>query len=819
MGSKVSTTSTDIGTDWNEVEDDILGRAAGRTDSDDSFLDYKREETELPCRSFTHSGWSEVPDIAGTEGKVQIEFEFPSDKSEFKNYRQKSVFLCCLDSNGRGVFVEPGNTSIDDITEALLNASRSIKAVKALGGFGDNNGRGLLQIHYDLPPQKTKETGLYEVQAILDQGERLEKGIAQLTENQAILDKETKAHKKKWQEDDFFTNQYDYEFFTGQSMFKRKKGNIQASDCDGKKIQYQYKKLAHALGSKQQSLVDDLSSESINKLKKSWSQLLEILLPSFSSSFIDLSRKSSYFNMGFYDNEDIVCTSLKILEKFAKMQVLDIKEVQQVFSNIGIESMLENDVITDESSEAIFCLTIDATTETELDSEDEKLTLCQTIEKGIYDAMKTPTKLEWVKNRLKKDGTFPENVNIDFQNIDISVLDIFPGSHKIIVRFKNLIYPEDPLEAHYTMKLFEAILENLPSVETSCLYKHQYRPEDGTLQIKIHVDKKYIPTWNMKKKLKASIECLIEEVRHAIDKDGLEDKLLTMGVAPTSIEVLIENIFEPDMIEIDIEPPQSCHVETMRLKNIPLWPRDKTRLLELTPQNQFDISNGFTIAFSKRISWEDIATELDVLKNNDIYLNLQGKISRLGKMSPYPTVINEYKEQQGTVGGLLTCLDKIRKSEEVIPDLRSKIDDLISSIHVIKESHFREWSKTYDNKQKAGILVDSYNGLKKALSSCSSHGWVLSQDFCEWSETARSVVEEGDQIWMWREGNLVKPSYAHVAIYIGDNYVVHVQQEGLSGIVIRDQVEAVIAGSKFFIFRPSQDTLEGICGTPKVNEY
>ena len=128
----MSTTSTDIGTDWNEVEDDILGRAAGRTDSDDSFLDYKREETELPCRSFTHSGWSEVQDIAGTEGKVQIEFEFPSDKSEFKNYRQKSVFLCCLDSNGRGVFVEPGNTSIDDITEALLNASRSIKQLKPL---------------------------------------------------------------------------------------------------------------------------------------------------------------------------------------------------------------------------------------------------------------------------------------------------------------------------------------------------------------------------------------------------------------------------------------------------------------------------------------------------------------------------------------------------------------------------------------------------------------------------------------------------------------------------------------------------------------
>ena len=52
-----------------------------------------------------------------------------------------------------------------------------------------------------------------------------------------------------------------------------------------------------------------------------------------------------------------------------------------------------------------------------------------------------------------------------------------------------------------------------------------------------------------------------------MEKDGLEEKLLVMGVAPTSIEALLENIFEPDEIEIDIEPPETCHVKTMRIKN------------------------------------------------------------------------------------------------------------------------------------------------------------------------------------------------------------------------------------------------------------
>ena len=58
--------------------------------------------------------------------------------------------------------------------------------------------------------------------------------------------------------------------------------------------------------------------------------------------------------MGMFDNEDMVCMSLKILEKYAKMQVYDMKEAQLAFSHIGIQSMMENVVVEDESSEAIF---------------------------------------------------------------------------------------------------------------------------------------------------------------------------------------------------------------------------------------------------------------------------------------------------------------------------------------------------------------------------------------------------------------------------------------------------------------------------------
>ena len=69
---------------------------------------------------------------------------------------------------------------------------------------------------------------------------------------------------------------------------------------------------------------------------------------------------------------------------------------------------------------------------------------------------------------------------------------------------------------------------------------------------------------------------------------------------------------------------------------------------------------------------------------------------------------------------------------------------------------------------------------------------------------------------MWRQGKFAKPSFAHVAIFIDNNSVVHVQQQGLKGIITRDQVEEVIDESNFFIFRSSCATLERICGTPKV---
>eukprot|EP00092_Neocalanus_flemingeri_P032401 GFUD01035234.1.p1 GENE.GFUD01035234.1~~GFUD01035234.1.p1 ORF type:complete len:783 (-),score=121.38 GFUD01035234.1:230-2578(-) len=548
--------------------------------------------------------------------------------------------------------------------------------------------------------------------------------------------------------------------------------------------------------------------------------IIEICLNSFSTNLVDLARKCSFYISGSHNSEDIVFISLKILTKFARMKAFGITEIAYAFSQIGINSISQNETNSNQESEAIFCVTINKNRGINIDSEVTKNSLCKTIENDMRSALNSPRKLEWLNNLLNEDETLSEylkeGTSTDFNKIELNVIDIFPGSNNVMIQLKYLYFPEDPTEVNYIVKIVQKLLENLPSVSKVGVNEQtETRHQDGILSMKVHVGNKYLAKVN-KKKLNEFLENFIENVRTKLteERDDIEATLLNNGMAPLSIERVLENLFEPDKIEFNLQPNETCKVEVMTMKNLPLWPSNQMRLLDLSNRERFAISKVFRNNFEREI-WEDVAEHIELLNDDVLFLKLQEEISNLDQdSSPYPKILDKYKEKFGTIGGIIDCLIQCKDNKKVTARTPiEKIDCMLSIIQEIKETHFIQWIKQYQKNKKISGYVASYEDFKKAAANSKSTRCLLGENGMQWNEDMRRVIKEGDQIWIWRKNILTQ--FAHVGIFIGQESIVHVQRDGSYGVIRTDPIEDVIKDSQCFIVKPDPKRLEMMWGTPK----
>merc|ERR1712126_533629 len=93
---------------------------------------------------------------------------------------------------------------------------------------------------------------------------------------------------------------------------------------------------------------------------------------------------------------------------------------------------------------------------------------------------------------------------------------------------------------------------------------------------------------------------------------------------------------------------------------------------------------------------------------------------------------------------------------------------------------------------------------------------VRGEKIAEWNEHMRDVVQDGDQIWMWRTRG-----YAHVGIYVGDDLMIHVSSSltRASGVIKEERAQDVIKDSKCFIRKHDPEKLTVNSGTPKERAH
>ena len=507
--------------------------------------------------------------------------------------------------------------------------------------------------------------------------------------------------------------------------------------------------------------------------------------------------------------------NFEIFPKFSNMKMFGHEELVNALSLIGLNTDILNKEDSRKESEVIFCLTLNRGKGFVIESEIIKNSLCNDIETDINKALSSLTIMKWLSDTIEED---PKDLTIDREKIQIKVLDIFPGSEKVVVQLKYLDFPDNPAEVNSLIKVIQGLLQNLPSVSKVSVEEDQeMKVDNGVLRMKVRVGPKKLFRKN-KKEIKKFLEDFIENMREttAREEPDIKAKLLENGITPVSVNRLLDNLFAPDKIVIDLQPTETCHVETMRLKNMPLWPCDQMRLLDVSNRDRFTITEILRKNLEAGI-WEDVATKLEPLNDDILFCDLQKEISaKFSHASPYGQILRLYTEKSGTIGGLLKCLDNCRTDEDIISVISpSKLDEMIDAIQKLKESHFLQWLEKYQNiRNIPRSFVASYEDFKATAARSRNTRCVLGENISEWNEDMQSVLQEGDQIWMWRQGMLA--AYAHVGVYVGDDSMIHVSNQGLSGVIRKDHVKDVIQNSKCFIIKQDPGKLTAKSGIPKV---
>jgi len=597
------------------------------------------------------------------------------------------------------------------------------------------------------------------------------------------------------------------------------------------KIQHHFLKLLYALADTE-TIYENLPREEMKKIMENWPLMIQILLFSFSTDLIDQTRKYSFYNKGHYDPPDMLKTSLKILTKFAHVKAFGESEVEIALSKIGIHYPLQSGKDSHLISEATFCITIDKNKHIQTESMKKKL--CKTIEDGINNALDDPLVEKWLKGILMEDETVPDYVkerSVQFSSVqfktlaEINVLDIFPGSWRVFVQLKWPYFPEDPMDVNCMFYIFKILLENLDSVtDVGIDTQKEMKPKDGILRMNIQVVSKWL-TWNNKAVLDQFLKDFVDQIRKNLNMEieniearllKNEETLLNNGLTPKSVRNVLQYMKKHDTIEFDLEPPETFQVETLRLKNIPLWPYDKIRIKDLSSEDKFQISELFKNCFQDRIIWEEVASKLNPLRDNNELVDLQKEIKKLDvDASPYFSIIEKYSKKDGTIGGLVECLEKCKTIKKVVEYTSlQEIKRLEASIQEIKQKHFNEWILNYKAHKDVEGCVASFGDFKEAATNSKSTQCFLQNKLHAWNEEMQELVKEGDLIWMWRE-NKWRPSYAHVGIYVGEETMVHVSHEGLNVMIKKDPIQNVIKESKCFIVKPDPGKLKKMSGTPK----
>jgi len=386
---------------------------------------------------------------------------------------------------------------------------------------------------------------------------------------------------------------------------------------------------------------------------------------------------------------------------------------------------------------------------------------------------------------------------------------------RMMIEIKDLDIPDNIQDSRPKFnQLIHNLLKKLPSVAKPSLWQRmnstqivkldtKKQSEKNSLRLKVLVNK-------LTKKGKVGtekwVEIFLRDFRISVFQDGnkMKSKLGEEGMSQEDIFSLMTPLTERDKISLNIEENDK---KVLTAENLPLIPCFSRKLKDVKDEVCKGIINLFQDTFDEltidsvdktkmvmkiafKLNKFDV-DELDHLQNNII-----------NKAMPYLTVLNEYIKHDGTFAGLTNCLDSCLKDKWILNNLgegaEQKLNDMFSHLSDVTWREYETWVADFIPKHEKDHLAQ-FEAFTQKLESGWSPKDILEGNTKKW-DILKEDVEEGDQIWMWR--NRIRGlQYAHVGVYVGDGHMVHVSGSGLTAVIKKDPVKDVVGDSECYVVK------------------
>ena len=239
-----------------------------------------------------------------------------------------------------------------------------------------------------------------------------------------------------------------------------------------------------------------------------------------------------------------------------------------------------------------------------------------------------------------------------------------------------------------------------------------------------------------------------------------------------------------------------------------LFPFNFRKLSDLEPKVFEQILKSTRDLPKEKELWEKFFFyNLDVYGESDDLLDHRIMLSqKVNPVWPYPEILNDYKKNGGTLGGLQNALEKFR-DEVVGEEMKNSIAHFVNFTEELK-------AKMYENILEnifCPSQLPSVHNIDDFEKMIRGKGLKIKTNRMQSFQTVKDSLVEGDQLWIFHQQPLMGAmnSYAHVVIIIQDHKFIHVNAPNLklmieAKAIIKEDDQSQLSGEEFcFVVRPS----------------
>ena len=445
-------------------------------------------------------------------------------------------------------------------------------------------------------------------------------------------------------------------------------------------------------------------------------------------------------------------------------------------------------------------------------SKKDEQSLIKKIEQSFKATIQSPTDLAFLKAVIlelhAEEITYLhlDELNLSslpWETVCLKIINIKRGSTILIfsLGLKNLVETQEELDTYRVMELvILTFLENIQFIKnlSSPVFDRHNLEINAKIELEKYDETKYKEVIRqIIFSLRSFLQSLVSANTPEKDKErGLLEILqkkerelwdLRLFLTEDSMGKIVKIVKDSRLAENDISK-LSIHVKNWKdefkrritrrrkatsVQTSYLFPYNFRRLDDIDDDKfkqiiiaSHDLPGANSDVYKKFVYYLDFDIDNEIAFCNNLIKKVMSDL-------PYPEILDEYRLNGGTFGGLISALEKLETNVVGSNEIK-RIVVFSATVESIRHEICNYMAETYFNPDPHPSILNAEDFQKVANLKLKVKTNVMKP-----FEELRHSFQPGDQVWIFRNSKFYVRSYAHVIIILDENQFMHVTDRNI----------------------------------------